>query len=287
MMKQIHVLTMFVLLAFTLIIFTGCSSNNGTVNGSTTTDATVSATTDTTAATISTTEFIPTVQDIVDWKTAYKNYLASYTLEMGFITLGLADFNNDTQPELIIIDDSKGTLRGVYTIVSYQNGEAVKLGRYGTTSSVVEVDGHLYFYRNFDSILASGGMYGYGFVSKLTCEKDVFSVSDLLRANIDHSFDYYSDEKFSKLNLDGEVEILTNNQFREHLIIQQRVGNVNWQNIEADEYLSMKGMYIGAKPIGKDITDYFDYTLNFFDEFGNTYPITQSKLDEFCGKWDK
>lgn len=269
--NKIDILTILFVLAITLAIFTGCSNNNSTGSNSITTTGTV--------------EINSVADDKTDWKTAYKNYLAFYSPEMGYETLGLVDFNGDEQPELIILDDSHGTLRGRYIIISFQNGEAVKICLYGTSSSITEVNGQLYFYRDFDSIHDSGGMYGYGFVSRLDCSDGIFSIANFLESSIDYNYDLNLDELSWQLR--GEENVIKSSDFKNYLTIQKWADDNKWQDINADEYISLKITYIGENPSGKQITDYFKHKLDFFDNSDNTRPITQNELDEFFHQWDK
>ena len=276
--NKINILIIFIVLV--LGIFTSCSNSNHTSNTAT---ATISKNTST-AANTSTAEIRSDTDDKTEWKTAYKNHLASYIPEMGFITLGLADFNDDKQPELIILDDSLGTLGGIYIIVSYQNGEAVEICRYGISSSITEVNEQFYFYRDFDSIHSSGGMFGYGFVSKLDCKNGIFSISNLLESSIDYNFSADLDEL--SWQLEGEVNVLKSIDFKNYLTIQ-KWANSDWQHISADEYILFKNTCLGANPFPKQLTDYFKNELDFFDSSYNTYPITQDKLDELFNEWGK
>jgi hypothetical protein len=222
--------------------------------------------------------------DKTDWKKAYKNYLVAYTPEMGFITTGLVDFNADEQPELIILDDSHGTLGGRYTIVSFQNGIAVEVCQYGMSSSITEVDSQLFFYRDFDSIRSGGGTHGYGFVSRLDYANGAFSITNLLQASIDYNYDNALEEL--SWQLEGEENVLRSSDFKNYLSIHKMEG-IKWQNISNDEYSSLKTTYIGAEPTGKQITDFFKYKHDFFDSSDNTHLIAQNELDDFFDEWSK
>ena len=173
-MKKILYLLLFIIIF--ICILTACSSDNeseSVVNvGNDITGIPVEITSENItnppyeSQPLETTENIEISQSEQEWHRIYSDYvLNEYEIIMGYITLGLTDFNESGTPELIIVDDSKGSLGGKFTIITIIDGIATKLISSGLSSQYIIYKGELYLYRDFDSLNGGGGTFGYGYVS--------------------------------------------------------------------------------------------------------------------------
>ena len=210
-----------------------------------------------------------------NWQEAYSDYILNcYQGVHGFITLGLADFDKSGVPELVILDDSKGTLGGAFSVITYKDRVATKLIASGTSSSyTISNNGKdIYFYRDFHSMHSSGGTYGYGYVSALKSVNGVFSCTPLLQAKItDFSFEDNEDLRSLAWEVDtSEEDVLHHKEFTSFLSIQKSTANGEWQDISADEYLRLKNSFIGNNP-----TSYRGY------ERGDPYALPEIRYDCF------
>jgi hypothetical protein len=239
-----------------------------------------------------------------NWKEAYTEFLLHhYEGVHGYITLGLADFDKSGTPELIILDDSMGSLGGAFSIVAYQNKQAELLFSSGTSSSyVISKDGkELCFFRNFDSLHSSGGTYGYGYVTKLISINGVFSCTPLLQVKI-ADFSFEDDETLRTLAWEmsvGEASLLKSKEFGQFVSIQKSNADDEWQDISADDYLRLKKSYLGDNPkeyrghergdpfaLPEIRHEFYDLSSDNPDDYNGRMP-TEHELGTFFARWSE
>jgi len=202
-----------------------------------------------------------------EWYLAYCDYVMNdYEVLMGYITLGFVDLNNNGIPELIIYDDSKGTLGGRFTIVTIINGSTRELFSSGLRTLYIktENDGKMYFYRNFNSLNGGGGTFGYGYVSVLQNINGDLKCTELLRANIS-GFSVQTEESELFWNVYGEADVLKCHEFQSFLSIQKCKSDGEWEDITADEYLRLKHEYLGNEPEGDTVWNLAEFRHECFD----------------------
>ena len=238
--------------------------------------------------TVENTEINPTEPE---WHTAYCDYILNdFDVDMGFITLGLADLDNNGVPELIIYDDSKGSLSGGFTIVTINNnGNAERIFSAGLRSLYIVSNDEIYFYRDFDALPDSGGMVGYGYVYMIKNINGELKCTALISAGIS-DYDVESDERDLYWSVGGEENVLKQPEFKKYLYIKKAISNDEWEDITPDEYLNLKKSYLGDNPNGKTVWDLVEIRHDCFDEDNlwdsQRFP-DKSEIDDFFENWYK